>query len=42
MDDIKREKLEKTYKKYHKILTRMVAVRMVRAFSMSVEETASL
>ena len=42
MDDIKREELEKACKKIHKVRTRMVAVRMVRVFDMSVEETASI
>ena len=44
MDDIKREELEKAYKKEknHMVRTRMVAVRMVRVLDMSVEETASI
>ena len=44
MNDIKREELEEACKKEkdHKVRTRMVAVRMVRVFNMSVEETASI
>ena len=42
MDDIKREKLEKTCKKIHKVRARMVAVHMVRVLNMSVDETANL
>ena len=42
MDDIKREELEKTCKKIHKVRARIVAVRMVRVLNMSVEETASI
>ena len=44
MDDTKLEELEKAYKKEnnHKVLVRMVAVRMVRVRNMSVEETADI
>ena len=44
MDDTKREELEKACKKEknHKVRTRMVAIRMVRVRSMSVEETANI
>ena len=44
MDDTKREELEKACKKEkdHKVRTRMVAVRMVRVLSMSVDETANI
>ena len=42
MNDIKREELEKTCKKIHKVRIRMVAVRMVRVLDMSVEGTANL
>ena len=42
MDNIKRGKLEKACKMIHKVRIRMVAVRMVRVFNMSVEETASI
>ena len=42
MDYIKREELEKVRKRTHKVRVKMVAVRMVRVFNMSVEETATL
>ena len=44
MDDTKLEELEKTCKKEkdHKVRTRMIAVRMVRVRSMSVDGTASI
>ena len=44
MDDTKLEELEKAYKKEnnHKVLARMVAVRMVRVRNMSVSETADV
>ena len=40
MDDMKREEVEKTCKKIHKIQARVVAVRMVYVRNMSVSETA--
>ena len=42
MDDIKREEFEKACKKIHKVRARMVAVCMVRAFNMPVEDTAGI
>ena len=42
MDDIKRGDLEKACKKIHEVRARMVAIRMVRALNMSVDETAGL
>ncbi len=42
MDDIKREELKKACKKIHKVRARMVAVCMVRAFNMPVEDTAGI
>ena len=44
MDDTKREELEKACKKEkdHKVRTRMIAVRMVRARNISVDETADI
>ena len=44
MDDIKWEELEKAYKKEkdHKIIIKMVTVRMVRVCNMSVNETADI
>ena len=44
MDNIKREELEKACKKEkdHKVRTRMVTVRMVRARNMSVSETTDI
>ena len=42
MDDIKREELKKVCKKIRKVRARMVAVRMVRVFNMSVGKTASI
>ena len=44
MDAIKREELEKVCKKEkdHKVRVRMVAIRAVRVFNMSVEEAASI
>ena len=44
MDDIKREELEKAYKKEknYKIRIGVVTVRMVRVRNMSVEETADI
>ena len=40
MDDMKRDEVEKTCKKIHKVHARMVAVRMVCVRNMSVSETA--
>ena len=42
MDDIKREELEKVCKRTHKVRAIMVAVRMVRVFNISAEETATI
>ncbi len=44
MDYTKRKELEKACKKEknHKVRTRMVAIRMVRVRSMSVEETVDI
>ena len=44
MDSTKLEELERAYRKEknHKVQARMVAVRMVRALDMSVEETADI
>ena len=44
MDNTKREELEKACKKEknHKVRTRMIAVRMVRARNISVDETADI
>ena len=42
MDDIRLEDLEETCKKIHKVLAKMVAVRMVQILNMYVEETANL
>ena len=42
MDGIKREGSEKACKKIRKVRARMVAVRMVRVFNMSVEGAAAL